>query len=487
MTSLALPITHADVVNLLLEKAQATTAWSDKQAASMLVLLADILGDIGEADSTATILAAREAFINIARRSSSIYAGARILGVPIRRKSSAVTTVYFTNNTGEHVTYERNTQVSVGGRPAFLTQQLSLAPGASQNCTVAIGSVVNERYPITETIDLRRQTLGTDGFRIASDIEVWTEDANGNAYPYTLIDQGLTRAGVGDPVVADVTDETGTATLLFGGQYFGYAPPRDHTLCVRYRVTNGQSDNNDNVGLICEVIDNKRIAGRTIEPVVGGDNELPLEYYKVFGPILHLSRGSLNRPDEWRAAVLSFPGVADCAIMSQRDIAPNDPTWQLMLRICVLPKSGATFGGINPNPESAAWTRLLNMIAKYKPSHTIQTWNPSRILTSVAVEIGVHDWYSGDYRSLEQAAQTKVANLFRPRVGLLGRMLSHSDIVAAIKNDDDGRTLDYIDYVRVLSPSDDLKPGSKLEYIGLRSMQVVAVTSNRGDSYGSYV
>ena len=66
MTSLALPITHADVVNLLLEKAQATTAWSDKQAASMLVLLADILGDIGEADSTATILAAREAFINIA-------------------------------------------------------------------------------------------------------------------------------------------------------------------------------------------------------------------------------------------------------------------------------------------------------------------------------------------------------------------------------------------------------------------------------------
>lgn len=487
MTSLALPITHRDVVNLLLEKAQSTTAWSDKQSASMLVLLADILGDIGEADSTATILAAREAFINIARRSSSIYAGARMLGVPIRRKSPAVTTALLTNNTGMHVTYERYTQLSVGGRPAFLTQQLSLAPGASQNCTLAMGSVVNERYPITETQDLRRQTLGTDGFRITSDMDVWTEDANGNVYPYTLIDQGLTHAGIGDRVVADVTDESGTSTLLFGGQYFGFAPPRDHTLCIRYRVTNGKSDNNDNLGLMCEVIDNKRIAGRTIEPTVGGDDELPLEYYKTFGPILHLSRGTLSRPDEWRAAILAFPGVADCAIMSQRDIAPNDPTWQLMLRICVLPKSGSTFGGVNPNPESAAWTRLLKVIAKYKPTHTIQTWNPSRILTSVSVEIGLFDWYSGDYRTVEQTAQAKIAKLFEPRVGLLGRMLSHSDIVAAIKNDATGQALDYIDYVRVLSPSDELRPGSKLEYIGLRSMQVVAVTSNRGDSYVPYV
>lgn len=487
MTSLSVPITHQAVVSLLLEKAQATTSWSDKQAASMLVLLADILGDIGEADSTATILAAREAFINLARRSSSIYAGARMLGVPIRRKSPAVTTVLFTNNTGEHATHERYTPVTVGGRSAFLTQQLSLPPGASQKCTVEMGTVVNERYPITETLDLRRQTLGTDGFRATSDIEVWTEDVVGNVYPYTLIDQGLTRAGIGDRVVADVTDEEGTATLLFGGQYFGAAPQRDHTLCVRYHVSNGRADNDDNLGLLAELVDNKRIAGRTLEPIVGGDDELPMEYYRVFGPILHLSRGTLSRPDEWRAAVLAFPGVADCAIMAQRDIAPNDPTWQLMLRICVLPKSGSTFGGVNPNPESAAWTRLLKMIAKYRPMHTVQTWNPSRILTTVSVEIGLHDWYSGDYRTVEQVSSARVTKLFEPRAGILGRMLSHSDIVAAIKNDANGRALDYIDYVRVLSPTDDLRPGSKLEYIGLRSIQIVAVTSNRGDSYASYV
>ena len=47
------------------------------------------------------------------------------------------------------------------------------------------------------------------------------------------------------------------------------------------------------------------------------DDELPMEYYRVFGPILHLSRGTLSRPDEWRAAVLAFPGVADCAIKGQ--------------------------------------------------------------------------------------------------------------------------------------------------------------------------
>ena len=128
MANLTQLTTHRQIVDYILAKASETTQWSDKQAASMLVLLADVLGDIGEANSAAINIAAREAFIQLSRRQSSTYAGARFLGIPIKRKSPAVSTVRFTNGTSDTINYDRGTPLTVGGRGAFLTQTLHLFP-----------------------------------------------------------------------------------------------------------------------------------------------------------------------------------------------------------------------------------------------------------------------------------------------------------------------------------------------------------------------
>lgn len=480
MSNLTKLLTHEQIVQYVLDKASQTTQWSDKQVSSLLVLLADVLGDIGEANNAAIRIAAREAFLQIARRHSSIYAGARFLGIPIKRKSAAVTTVLFTNGSPSDVTYERGTPVTVAGSRAFLTQSLSLLIGESKQATVELGEVRTERFVIEGNVDLRNVKLATGGFAISS-YEVWTEDATGTQYPYTPVNRALTRYGIGERVVTDVTNEDGSVTLLFGGQHFGHSPESGHVLNIRYHVSGGLLDNNDSVGLSAELVENTLVGGRTLEPILGGDDELPYEYYKQFGPILHLSGGRLSRPAEWRAAILAFPGVADCAIMAQRDIAPNDPTWQMMLRVCVLPEVGSTFGGVNPNPSSAAWTRLVDMLNTYKPHHTIQKWNPTRILVPVVVEVAVHDWYSGDLRDVEERSRLKINELFKPRPGILGRMLAVDDISDACRIDNKQR-LTHVDYVRVISPEQDLTPGSMLEYIGLRSVRVTAVYSKRGDS-----
>lgn len=480
MANLTQLTSHQQIVDYILAKASESTQWSDKQAASMLVLIADVLGDIGENNSAAINIAAREAFIQIARRQSSIYAGARFLGIPIKRKSPAVSKVRFTNGGSDPVTYERGKAVTVGGRAAFLTQTLSLLPGETNDATIEVGEVRVENFTLTERYELLTVPLLAGNFTISS-YEVWTEDAMGAVYPYTVIDRALTRAEAGDRVVTDVTNEDGSVTLLFGGSHFGYAPDKNHKLFVRYHVSGGLSDNNDSVGLLAEVVENTSVAGRTLEPLLGADDELPYEFYKQFGPILHLSGGRLSRPDEWRAAILSFPGVADCSILSQRDVAPSDPAWQLMLRICVLAEAGSTFGGVNPNPTSAAWERLLSMLATYKPFHTVQTWNPTRILVPVTVEVAVHSWYTGDLRDVEIRSARKITDLFKPRAGILGRMLAVDDISDCCRIDGKQR-LDYVDYVRVISPEEDLTPGSMLEYIGLRSVRVTAVYSKRGDS-----
>ena len=86
---------------------------------------------------------------------------------------------------------------------------------------------------MTERYDLLTVPLSATNFTISS-YEVWTEDATGAVYPYTVIDRALTRAAAGDRVVTDVTNEDGSVTLLFGGRYFGYAPDKDHKLFVRY-------------------------------------------------------------------------------------------------------------------------------------------------------------------------------------------------------------------------------------------------------------
>ena len=82
---------------------------------------------------------------------------------------------------------------------------------------------------------------------------------------------------------------------------------------------------------------------------------------------------------------------------------------------------------------------------------------------------------------MEERSRLKINELFKPRPGILGRMLAVDDISDACRIDNKQR-LTHVDYVRVISPGQDLTPGSMLEYIGLRSVRVTAVYSKRGDS-----
>lgn len=477
-TQLSRAMYHKDFVTALLEKASESTNWSDKQAASLLVLLADVLGDIGENNNAAIRIAAREAFIQLSRRASSTLAGARFLGIPIRRKSAATTRVKFTNGSTDPVTYDQHTAVSVSGKAGYLRTTLALNPGETKDFDVVIGEVVEETFEITEQRDLQTFSLTAGDFTIDS-YDVWTTDPAGNTFPYTVIDQAFTRAAAGDYVVTDFTDEQGAVSLLFGGRFFGRALDRGHVLHARYVTCGGSADNNDAVGLVCSLLDNRQIAGRTVEPITGGSDELPIEYYRQFGPVLHLSRRQLSRPDEWRAFMLAQPGIADCSILSQRDIAPNDPSFQKVIRICALPYHGETLGGVNPNPRSAQWDRLIDKIALYRPLHIIQTWNPTRLMVQVVVEVIVHSWYNGDLREVEDRCRNEITKLFRPRPGILGRTLAIDDISDACKYAK-GVRINHIDYVRVLGPETDLTPSSKLEYIALRSLRVTATYSKRG-------
>lgn len=470
--------THAQFVQYCQQRISETQYWTDKEASALLTILSDIIADIGVSNNTAILIAAREAFIQLSRRATSILAGARFLGVPIKGKSNAMVRALCVNSGAQPETISKYSVFTVGGVAAYATHSQQIAAGAQQHIDLAIGHVVEEQFYCDTEEELRQIELAAQQFTVSS-VMVWVTSPTGAVEEYSECDLALSSVGAGSPVYKTTYTDSGAMTLIFGGKHFGKAASATSTIHVRYTTCDGSLDNNDASGLQVQCVETPSIGGRTIESISGGSDELPLAWYRQFAPILSLSRGQLSRPDEWRAAILSFDGVADCKILSQRDIAPNDPTWMQCLRVCVLPKTGGTLGGVNPNPSSAAWTRLLDHIAKYRPLHVVQRWNPTRVQVSVSVVIGVFDGYPIDLRDVEAQALSQIQALRTPRIGTLGRMLALTDIVRACNYDTGADTkLQHVDWVKVVSPTQDI-PCNNLEYIWIKDIRVRAVYSDR--------
>ena len=178
---------------------------------------------------------------------------------------------------------------------------------------------------------------------------------------------------------------------------------------------------------------------------------------------------------------MKYPGVADCTIMSQRDIAPNDPSWMNVVRVCILPIGSATWGGDNPNPRSAIWNDFVTYAQqRIGPHITIQTYNPKKILVDLNVEVSVQDWVN--LQEMKATLREAIIQLFKRKPGMLGKRFSKSDVIDVCKfiPDEDTRR-DGVDYVEVLSPTNDLEPDSKLEYVTLNSLNVFVKYTERED------
>jgi hypothetical protein len=258
---------------------------------------------------------------------------------------------------------------------------------------------------------------------------------------------------------------------------FGRVPDKGHTLFVRYSKNNGAIDNVSTAGLNVDSVLHSALRGKTIEGISGGSDLKPIDYYQNAAPILGAGkRKQLIRLDQWEAAIRLYPGVADCAVLGQREVAPNDKAWMGTIRLCVLPESGLSWGGVNPNPTSAKWSEFLTWIAQYRSPLEIQTWNASRLLIDVTLDIKVTK--STDIAALESEIRKAIAELFRRKRGVLGRRLALDDISQAI-NFKDGVKREGIDYINILEPNRDIIPNSRLEFVDLRNLRLSLNYSER--------
>ena len=460
--------THDEFVAELMRRFQETTTWTDAQLSSMVSVLSDAFADLGVSDAYAIRFAAREAFIQLCKRDSSAYEGARFLGTPIGRKGAASVAALLTNNTSDDLYVNKWDAFDVGGRSAYATSALQIKAGESKAINLTLGTVNVKQFALDSVTDYATFELGVPDFAVCY-VEAWTEAANGTATQYTAFNGSLFEMNPGELVYLDRTMANGDVELQFGGQLWGKVPDRNHVLKVRYCTTAGLSDNLEFIGLQVSSYTTSGLQGKTTEYIVGGADQKGADFYRQFAPILARSKKKPVTPDEWRGLVASYPGVADCVVLGQKDIAPNDPTWMGVIRICVLPDSASNWGGVNPNPVSAKWTDFLTYVETLKPLLIVQTWNPSKLLVDLNIQVRVFD--TVDLKAMESILTDAVLTVFKRRRGTLGRKIALDDILDAIKFDGDSRR-EGIDYTNILSPTADVVPTSKLEYVGLRNLKI---------------
>ena len=455
--------------------------WQDKLNSSLNTFLVDLLAGLTTNANSRTDIAQLESLLLTARRDSSIYAISRMLGVKLNRRTSAAVTVRLTNNTLDRVTIPPYSPFTIEGGQFFNRDGLVL--NSRETLTIALyeGVVASQEFPLQDrNLVMPEFFLNIPNFRVSmNDLQVFTRSPGGEYREWLEHQSSILELNSDSARYIESTTAQGDTTLLFGDGVYGRQLSRDDTLVVQYVLTEGENANGTATGARVNYVDNNLITGTTQETVMGGTFPKGAQFYKAYAPMVYQSRRVMVRPRDWKGNIMLYPGVADAVIQSQRDIAPNDPSWRNVVRVCVLPTNSATWGGSNPNPTSAVWEEFRAWAQTMCGEHiTIQTYNPRKILVNLSVEINVEDWV--DLEEIRATIRAAIIELFRRQPGRLGSRFSISDVVDVCKNDPvTERPREGVDYVRILQPTEDIVPESRLEYITLNSLNIFAKYTER--------
>lgn len=455
--------------------------WKDALPTSVGTTILDMFAGCGVTDQYYIEMALREAFLGLARRDSSIFAGVRWLGINVRRNQPAGTTVSAVNNYAETRYIVPYTQFELNGVMYFNREQLELLPGQFQTFYLYQGTVKNQSFDLDTFADRRNAiiTLGSSGFS-ASDILAFTEDkVTGNQTAWSDTEDSLWDYKADDRIYYVDSTPAGDVAFTFGDGEFGSMLPASSYLRVRYVENNGAASNNGISGIVgfCQPFPNIKV--ESISPVTGGANRKDALYYKLFGNRMFRSGKRWTSSADIESNLQGMPGIADCKVLGQRDIAPNDPSWMNVIRVIALPENSDTFGGANPNPQSAAWENISAIMKGKIADHLVmQRWNAEKVYTAVRIRVAILQ--SAQASEIRLSITERILALFEKKPGILGRRLSLYDLKEACK-------VDGVDYIQILSPIEDIVPDAAYRYVALDGIpDLNIVFSERTYNEGAY-
>ncbi len=477
MSDIKTTVEFEETVQALDAELSKSSLWSGRFAQSNLrTAILDMFSIFLTSNQFASEASLLESFVHLARRNSSVYAGTMFLGVRITRRTPAGTTCEFHNKGQAEYTINKWDTFQIGESTYFSRKTYIISANEKVEVDLFEGLVRTKVFtPNGETFT--KLFLQEEGFTVSdSDMDVESIDGDtGIVSSWTRTEENLFTLTPTDLSYFDITTGKGDVSIIFGDGTFGAIPKSTDSIRVTYAITSGVFGNN---GLSDQkvTVPTKTVEARTISNVAGGGGVKDPEYYKTYAPIAHRSQGSFSDYGSWVSQIMLYPGVADCVVQSQRDIAPDDQRWMGVIRVCILPQFG-TWGGVSgANPTSAKWTEFLKWISE-KTFLTIQPYNPSAIMTDIIIDVYLNSGYRKE--EWQKKCETLVQKLFVRNKNTLGKRLSRSDLDDALKLDESKRRRKEIDYVIIRSPEEDVVPSSQLQYVNPRNIRINMYESER--------
>lgn len=457
----------------LQSRLEAKRTWSDTLPTSVGTTVLDLFAGANVSNQLYLDIAFREAFLSTAVRDSSIFANARMLGVNIARKVPSSCVAELSNFTSRTRFFPPYSEFIVDGRTFFNRSQYIIPPGSTiSNVDLFDGTVKEKVFDLSRYSDLALKEffLGDPEFVASNqDILVYTEDINtGDVEVWSQTDKAIYEQSPDDRVYFASTTRDGDLSMIFGDGNNGSLLKRTQNLNVRYVVTDGLAGNNGLPGIPVRYSNDDNIKGETVTAISGGADEKSALYYKQFAPNMARTNRRAISGSDIRAIIMGRPGIADASVLGQREIAPNDNRWMNTIRICLLPEEEDSYGGANPNPTSSQWRAFKDWIQpKLHAAYAIQTWNPTKVFVNVRMKIALVP--SADENEIRAVASENILKLFRKKPGILGRLLSQSDLVNAV------RTIEGVDYVDITSPDEDIEVADRTQYIVLDGQPILDI------------
>lgn len=472
-----LPISQVSVdehviLNELKRNLSQTGTWKDMLPTNVGTTILKLISGATTVNQHYILTGLRESFLGTALRDSSVYEGTRSLGVHISRKIPSSVTAQLQNNEDFTAFIAPYQEFVVGNEKFYNVEQYVVpAQGNISNINLYQGEVRELTFETDLLIQSGLPTvkLSIPGFVVAeTNLLVWCEDkVSGVTTSWSKSDVGLFELGPTDTNFYEITTGDGDVLLLFGTGNYGASLPPNSRLRVRCVVTKGSSVSGIS-GERVRLTATTAVSGWTTSATVLGGDEKPAVYYKQFAPHMFRARRKAISRTEVRALIMRYPGVADCQLFTQNDIAPNDPRWQNVMRVCLLPETSDSFGGSNPNPQSAAWQAFVDWLEDHiHHLGEVQPWNPTKTFVRLNVLIAVHR--NVDMEETRILASERILKLFQRRPNILGMRLSKSDIENACR-------VGGVDYIEVNAPDEEIIPVDRSHYVvldGLPTIQVV--------------
>lgn len=438
-------------------------SWLSLGKSSTGTLLLEAISAVGAFDQYTMMAAVRETNLDTAHLEESIYTNCRFLGVRISRKTPAQCSVLL-QNTDFNQTYieiPKFTQFDIEGTKYFNRDVLVFTTSEYQQEAMLYQGEIKSANFNSNGSAYQSYTLEEKEPWVISDTDIICESANKE---YVRSEDPIYLFGQGDRKFYENSLPDGNVEIKFGNGVYGIFPTAGDVVTFKYAVTTGSEGNNTRKELQIKCSDFPSITGETTSNAYNGGEEPSILYYKELGAAAGASNGRGIVRDDFKSLVAKYPGVIDCNIYGQAEIAPLDKDWMNVVGLMLL---------VDDTFTTQTFTQLVSYL-RTKSIFGLQfvRFNPEPV--EVKIELTMYMLPNSDLTVSQQKAVNALQEHTALRLGSLGRSLYASDIEDVLFS----VLPNHIDYIERVSPQIDFVI-NKNQYIKVTDLIVNAKYSER--------